>query len=92
MKKIYYPFKTKTMEIIRFYNNNNDEDFFNYIYDNIGSDIAIMHDLTCSILKIKGKYHIDYHGIRDRNYERVYKEKALKLFKQLKTWNDTITI
>ncbi len=30
------------MEKIRFYNNNNDEDFFNYIYDNIGSDIAII--------------------------------------------------
>ena len=27
-----------------------------------------------------------------REAERVYKEKALKLFKQLQTWNNTITI
>ena len=65
--------------IINFYNDNDDETFFNYIYDNTSSDVSIIHDLTCSLLKLKGKYCNDYCGCllytspspRDRQKSRM---------------------
>lgn len=70
--------------IINFYNDNDDETFFNYIYDNTWSDVAIIHDLTCSLLKLKGKYCNDYCGFRDNYYGSIFKGEAFDLYVKLK--------
>jgi hypothetical protein len=70
--------------IINFYNDNDDETFFNYIYDNTSSDVSIIHDLTCSLLKLKGTYHPDYEGCRDNIYKDIFVGEAFDLYVKLK--------
>lgn len=60
-----------------------DEEYFELINDFPSSDLAIVHDLTLAIMKIRGVYHPDYRGYRDACYLENFQE-ASRTFKKLK--------
>ena len=61
-----------------------DEEYFELINDFPSSDLAIVHDLTLAIMKIRGVYHPDYRGYRDERY--------LENCKNIVPFEDKITI